>query len=240
MRPTVPFTHQTKQRYVYTTLRDRIIHCTLVPGQRLIIEEIATQLGVSPIPVREALQLLQSEGLIESTPHTGAIVAPISTTSVTETFAVLEGLELVSTRIAAERLSDSDHLRLNSLLERMDAVLAAPDLSLWGDLNTMFHQAIVEITALPLMIEMTARALIRWDRIRRYFAADVLAHRALQSQTEHHAIVNAMVARAFPDLESLVKRHNQSATAAYLRHIAARSDDVRITIGGHGQLTTGL
>ncbi|HSB62391.1 MAG TPA: GntR family transcriptional regulator [Vicinamibacteria bacterium] len=67
---------RTKQELVYRTLRDAIMICRLAPGERLVIDELARQLEVSAIPVREALQLLQSEGLVRSVPPVGATVAP--------------------------------------------------------------------------------------------------------------------------------------------------------------------
>lgn len=220
--PTAPAAPQTKQGYVYSSLREDILRCVLAPGQRLVIEEVAGRLGVSPIPVREALRLLQSEGLIETVPHVGAVVTPITPVSVVETFAVLEGLELVSTRLAAQRLAAHDHAALVARLDDMDAALKAGDIAAWGDANTAFHGAIVRLTGLPLLVEMTGRALGRWDRIRRFFAADVLAHRVPQSQAEHREIVAAMAAGDTAALETLVKRHNQSATEAYVRHMTTR------------------
>src|SRR5215813_15457812 len=100
--------HRTKQQFVYRTLRDAIIRCELVPGERLVIDDLAQRLGVSIIPVREALRLLQSEGLVVNVPHVGATVAPISHDSILEVFTVLEGLELVATRAAAERATPED------------------------------------------------------------------------------------------------------------------------------------
>ena len=87
--------HRTKGEFVYRTLRDAIVKCELPPGERLVIDDLARRLQVSSIPVREALQLLQSEGLVLMVPHVGATVAPISHESVTEVFTVMEGLESV-------------------------------------------------------------------------------------------------------------------------------------------------
>ena len=70
--------HRTKQEFVYETLREAIMRCELGPGRRLVIDELARQLEVSAIPVREALQLLQSEGLVTNVPHVGATVSPVS------------------------------------------------------------------------------------------------------------------------------------------------------------------
>jgi len=72
---------RTKQEYVYQALRGAILRGELAPGQRLVIDQIGRRLQVSAIPIREALQLLQSEGLVLSAPHVGSTVAPISTPS---------------------------------------------------------------------------------------------------------------------------------------------------------------
>ena len=100
--------HLTKQQFVYTTLRESIIRCELGPGTRLVIDDLARQFKVSIIPVREALRLLQSEGLVLSVAHVGATVAPIARASVVEVFTLLEGLEVVAARIAAERATAAD------------------------------------------------------------------------------------------------------------------------------------
>ena len=85
-------THLTKQQYAYETLRASILKSELAPGTRLVIDDLARRFEISIIPVREALRLLQSEGLVVSVAHVGATVAPISRESVTEVFTLLEGL----------------------------------------------------------------------------------------------------------------------------------------------------
>ena len=56
--------HRTKQEFAYQTLKDAILRCELRPDERLLIDDLARRLQVSPIPVREAIQMLQSEGLV--------------------------------------------------------------------------------------------------------------------------------------------------------------------------------
>ncbi len=92
---------QTKQELVYRALRERIMDGQLQPGQRLVIDDIASAYGVSPIPVREALHLLQAERLVDIKPHIGAAVAPISKDAINEVFALMECLELAALRLAA-------------------------------------------------------------------------------------------------------------------------------------------
>ncbi|MGH2411737.1 MAG: GntR family transcriptional regulator [Chloroflexota bacterium] len=114
---------RTKQMFVYRTLRDAILRCELPPGQRLVTDVIARQLSVSHIPVRQALQLLQAEGLVDNIANAGASVAPISRDSIVETFTVLEGLEIVSTRAAAERMTEEQEAKLAAIVVEMDEVL---------------------------------------------------------------------------------------------------------------------
>ena len=94
---------RTKQEFVYQTLRSAIMRCEIAPGERLVIDDLARRLEVSIIPVREALQLLQSEGLIANIPHVGATVAPVTRESILDVFTLLEGLGTVATRLVAER-----------------------------------------------------------------------------------------------------------------------------------------
>jgi DNA-binding GntR family transcriptional regulator len=211
--------HQTKQEFVYQTLRRALLACELQPGERLVIDDLARRLGVSIIPVREALQTLQAEGLVVNVPHVGAAVAPISRESIVDVFTVLEGLEVVATRIVAEQGSPAALQTLARVVEAMDAASAAQRFEDWGELNTHFHHEIGVATGLPLLQEMTDRMLGRWDRIRRYYYNGVLSHRVSDAQREHHAILSALQVRDFRRLEAEVQNHNRGALAAYISYL---------------------
>lgn len=221
------YSPQTKQQFVYQTLRDAIMKVELQPGQRLVIEDIAQQLGVSPIPVREALQLLQSERLVTNIPHVGAVVASVSHNSIAETFTVMEGLEIVGTRAATERASQDDLDQLNSLVAEMDRAIETGETENWGDLNTRFHLSIAAMTDMPLLQEMTQRAFGQWDRLRRFFFKGVLSHRAHESQEQHKQVVKAIEERDYAALEKLIREHNQSAMKAYMDYLNDNSSGER-------------
>jgi DNA-binding GntR family transcriptional regulator len=217
--------HRTKQEFVYQTLRNAIMRCDLRPGERLVIDDLARRLGVSIIPVREALQMLQSEALVAVVPHVGATVATISRESILDVFTVLEGLETVAARLAAERATPQDLEALAGLVAAMDRALADGQHAEWADLNTRFHLTIGAMTGLAMLEEMTARVLTCWDRVRRYFFKGVLVHRVDQAQQEHHAILAAIRAREVTTLEQLVRRHNQGALTSYLAYVNGQADD---------------
>jgi DNA-binding GntR family transcriptional regulator len=217
--------HRTKQEFVYRTIRTAILRCDLRPGERLVIEDLAQRLDVSTIPVREALQLLQSEGLVESVPHVGTTVTPLSRNSILDIFSIMEGLQIVAARVAAERATPEDFTTLETLMREMDEVVAGGRLEVWGDLNTQFHIAIATMTGLPMLQQMTVQAFDRWNQMRRYFFSNVLAVRAPQAQREHHAIVDAMRARAADRLSVLLSEHNRHALDDYLHHLDGRPAD---------------
>jgi DNA-binding GntR family transcriptional regulator len=211
--------HRTKQEFVYQTLRNAIMKCELSPGERLVIDDLARRLDVSAIPVREALQLLQSEGLVVSVPHVGATVGPISRESIFEVFTVMESLEIVATRGAAQRATAADLEGLAETVAAMDRALAAGRAEQWADLNTRFHLTISRLAGMPMLHEMTERVLDRWDRVRRYYFSGVLLHRVDQAQQEHHALLEAMKAVDVERLEEMVRQHNRGALASYTSYL---------------------
>ena len=220
-RPDVQF--RTKQEYVYQSLRGAIMRGELAPGQRLVIDEIGRQLQVSAIPIREALQLLQSEGLVQSAPHVGATVTPISEDEVHEVFAIMEGLETVGVREAARRLDDEGIAQLSGVVAEMDAAIAARDFERWAALNSDLHRAINDIARMPLLREMTDRVLARWERLRRHYFQGVLVPRVVQAQEEHHALLAALIRRDPDGAEQIVRGHNRAAQTAYADYL--RRDD---------------
>jgi DNA-binding GntR family transcriptional regulator len=211
--------YRTKQELVYQTLRSAIMRCDLRPGQRLVIDELARQLEVSAIPVREALHLLQSEGLVTSVPHVGATVSLISRESIDEVFAVLEGLEIVATRSATLRLTSADAATLEGITVAMDEAWKEGRNEEWADLNSRFHLAICRLSAMPMLQEMTERVLDHWDRVRRFYFSGVLVRRIEQAQEEHRALLRAMKAKDLVALERTVKQHNQGALLAYAEYL---------------------
>jgi DNA-binding GntR family transcriptional regulator len=215
--------YRTKQEFVYRTLRDSIMRCELAPGERLIIDDLARRLEVSAIPVREALQVLQSEGLVVNVPHVGATVAPISHDSILEVFTVMEGLEIVASRTAAQRATPMDLDGLDEILGLMDRALSAGLYEHWADLNTRFHLAITRLSDMPMLQEMMERVLDHWDRVRRYYFKGVLLHRALHAQEEHHEFLDAMRARDTVRLEETVRKHNLGALASYTAYIESEA-----------------
>jgi DNA-binding GntR family transcriptional regulator len=169
--------------------------------------------------------MLQSEALVVLVPHVGATVATISRDSIVDVFTMLEGLETVGTRLAAERATPEDQARLIMLVHEMEDMIKHERYEEWADLNTRFHLSIARIPGLAMLEEMTARVLTCWDRVRRYYFKDVLVYRLEQAQREHHEILAAITSCNLPALEALVRRHNQGALKSYIEYVNSNHPD---------------
>jgi DNA-binding GntR family transcriptional regulator len=209
---------RTKQQFAYQTLRDGIMRCEIAPGERIVIDEVARRLRVSIIPVREALHLLQSEGLVLNVPHVGATVAAITRESIVDVFTLLEGLGSVAMRLVTEKAAPGDLGLLESMVADMDDAVAEARHEEWASLNTRFHLTISELPGLPMLRETTARVLDRWLRVRRFYFSGVLIHRIEQAQREHREMLVAMRERDLERLGGLVHKHNRGALESYLSY----------------------
>ncbi len=209
--------HQTKRAIVYDALRSSIMRCELRPGQRLIIDDISRQLGVSQIPVREALQQLQTERLVVNVPHIGATVSSISPADVSEVFALMEGLESVAVEPAAARATPEFLVTLDRSVREMDEALEGGDGERWAALNSELHRLIAAQARMPLLLDMTQRTLDQWDRIRRYF--NIFSKRVGHAQTQHHQIAAAFREHDIDELRRLSRDHNRDALKAYVPEI---------------------
>jgi DNA-binding GntR family transcriptional regulator len=219
IKPLATTAHLTKQQYAYETLRASILKGDLAPGSRLVIDDLARRFAISIIPVREALRLLQSEGLVVSVAHVGATVAAISRESVAEVFTLLEGLEAVAARAAAARTTPAALDAIAAIVADMDAALAADRPHRWADLNTRFHLAISGLADMAMLQQMLRRAFDHWGRVRRFYFNGVLVHRAPRAQAEHHRMLQHLRARDGQSLEAVVREHNQAALAAYTAYL---------------------
>jgi DNA-binding GntR family transcriptional regulator len=210
---------RSKKELVSETLRQAILNGELLPGTRLVIDDLAKQLGVSPIPVREALQQLDADGYIVLEPYLGAKVAPIEAESVIEVFSLLETMEVVSSRTACQHMSEADFSALEMILLKMDSLINEPEL--WSQENRHFHSFICEKSGTRLIGSLMSKVLDHWDRLHRYFLKDVFARRLRQAQREHWEILKSLRTRDPARTETVVRQHAQAAMAAYQKHLLA-------------------
>ncbi|RPI35784.1 MAG: GntR family transcriptional regulator [Hyphomicrobiaceae bacterium] len=222
------FKPRTKEDYAYDVLRSAILSCELKPGDRLVLDALSHQLGISSIPMRAALQRLQSEGLVEITPHTGAVVSDLSPINIEEVSLVLERLELLGFELAMQAATNEDISALRAHIEKMDVILARGDADRWSDLNRELHHSVAALSKNKLLMEFTARALDSWIRLRRWYLPEVVLQLA-QAQDEHRQMVELLARRDLHAMGVLLYEHHERIRKMHRRAIVqpAPPDSVR-------------
>lgn len=207
-----------KNDQVYNYLHALIVSGELPPGARVKNDQIALRLGVSPIPVREALSRLEAEGFVTTEPHVGARVAELRVAEVAEVFELLTALELICARAACLRLSPADLVWTETLVGEMATYAYDPEE--WALRNKTLHLFIAERSDRKLAARLLRTTLDHWNRIRRHFVREVFIRRIPSAHAEHLQIVAAFKARDLEGLERVVREHNQIALRAYLEYLA--------------------
>jgi len=193
--------------YVHRTIRDAILDGKLEPGTTMSQVMLADELGVSRTPLREALRLLQHEGLIESEPNRRVRVSEVSVSDVEELYAIRIPLEVTALRLSMPRLTPEDIARLDGYLAEMAHFAAEEDYSRWHVPHRAFHQALTA-KAGP---RYQALQLQLFDHAERYRRIHVGRSFSDVTAGEHRAIVDA------------VKERDPDASAARLAQHLARS-----------------
>lgn len=206
---------QTKEEYAYQMIRLAILTCEFKPDEKLVIDHLGIQLGISQIPIRAAMQRLQAEGLVHIIPHSGAVVSSIRPEKVEEIFSLLEVLEQTAFRYAAEKITQVDLVSLQELVKKLDAAADQVDFKSWVGLNIQFHRQIAEISDMPLLLEFTHRILDEWQRLSNCYFQHLPPLRLLAAQAEHHEIVLALQTKDVKQLQEIAVSHNRKAGQAY-------------------------
>jgi DNA-binding GntR family transcriptional regulator len=173
-------------------LRARIFAHELAPGAWIDEQALALQYGISRTPMREALKVLASEGLVILKPRRGCYVAEISEQDLDEVFAVMAALESMVAEEATRRVATADFLRLKAIHDELEQQALANDIDRYFAANQNFHSALQEIAGnryLSQLIDDT-RKVIKLTRRDSLLAAG----RVIQSLEEHRGILAAIEA----------------------------------------------
>lgn len=198
---------QSKSVRSYELLKRRITDGTYGPGYRIVLDQVAGELGVSAIPVREALRMLQAEGYVEVTPNVGAHVSRFDATQYVHTMHVLAMLEGYATSITAPLLTAEDIAHARAINARIAE--AGPDFDprVFSELNYEFHFAIYQRCPDAHLRELIQ---VEWDRMAlvRRASFQLPQQRFRHSVAEHEAILDLIEAGGpAADIERLARDH---------------------------------
>lgn len=188
---------------VYDAIEQLIVDGVLSPGRHLVEDALAVELGVSRNPVRQALQRLSHEGLVQHETGRGAFVHLPSAKEVDDVFHLRILLESECARLAASRVTPGDLRSLKEILALGDAAVKKADAVQLLELNDRFHHVIIEAADNPVMAKFmqSLRRRIRW-----YFSS-VVVTRATGSWEQHAEIYSALKVRDGERCASIMADH---------------------------------
>jgi len=210
--------HQVRRQSLVDTVTERleaaIVAGELQPGHRISEQALATALGVSRGPLREAIRRLEGRRLLQRTPNIGVHVANISIDDLKQLLEVREALEGMACRLAATMMSDTEIEELRHLLDehsRQEGVQGGT--GYYQDpRDSDFHFRIVKGSRNKWLEEMLCEGL--YDLLRVYrFKSSTRAGRAMQALKEHQAIVSAIASRNADKAEAAMREHLRNARA---------------------------
>jgi len=216
---------------VFDTIQDAIVRGDLAPGARLVEPDLAQRYGVSRGPLREALQRLEAQRLVERVPHAGARVAGLSVERLIDLAHAREALEGMACRLATVRCSEAELDALEGLLEdhseREELKEGRGYFQREGDLD--FHFRIAQASGNALVTQLLCEELYHLTRMYRYKFSGYQG-RSRQALAEHRAIVAAMRERDADFAELLMRRHvaasRRNIEIAHRRSLASTSDPI--------------
>lgn len=212
-----PITRERANDAVHAALRQAILTSVLRPGERLNVSELADELNVSLTPVRNAIQLLAAEGLIDVRPRSGTFVASVRASDVVETFQIRRALECLAAELACAQITthELDHLR--DLLGVMrKPIRTEEDRAQHERDNAVFHLTILRAARNSRLIDAYDR-LNAHIQIARIHASDTdWKSRLKDERREHEEIVDAIAAHETERAIRAVRAHLDRACSSLL------------------------
>jgi DNA-binding GntR family transcriptional regulator len=197
---------KSKSQAVYELLRERILDSAYAPGQQLSIDGLARELGVSKIPIREAIKLLEAEHLVEVVLHVGARVASISLADAEHLYPIRHALTELATRLAVSRITDAELDHLDQIHAEMEEAQHAGAFRRVESLNRDLHQSIADATGNPPLAALHRDLMARCSRFRA--GVPLEPSRVVTMLREHSQIIDTLRARALDRCVEVSMQHS--------------------------------
>ena len=221
-----PVTRATLATQLEDALRVDIIEGVLTPGQRLRAADLTARYGVSATPLREALQRLAAQNLVEIDPRLGATVAHISRTDLRDIYWLRELLEGLALERSIERGDDAWERRVTEAWERFrqqgtkQRTGSAADALAWSSAHRAFHEALFAACDSPWLLRFIGTL---YDHSERYRMLAVRS-RLRDTLEEHSGIYKPAIARNAPEAVAWLRRHLATTVARLEQGIAVRPE----------------
>ena len=196
---------KSKVDVIYDFLLENIGHRKYKQGSKLVISQIAREVGTSEIPVREALRRLESEGYVEIRANQGAFVTERINEKILSVFQIRGVLEGFATRIAIDYMTQEAYNDLDILNRRLELCIQQGTHDLFGRYNMEFHQRIYAQIPQVELRDMITDLWRRWSITKSVFALAFYASQEVLD--EHYQIIEMMKNKQYEEVEALVRKH---------------------------------
>lgn len=213
---------KTAQEAVLAEIREQLLDGRLAPAESIRPDALGDELGVSAVPVREALRILEGEGHVHYRPHRGYVVAALDVNDLVEIYRIRELLETEAVRRAIPRLRSDTVVRLREIIHEMDEV--QDDVISLTAVNRRFHFTLFEAAEMPQLVRVLR---ILWDSSDRYRLRYLMSPENRQLVHDQHQ--RMMQAVADGDVETFIdesQKHRSHAIAALAEAFAVAEIEV--------------
>jgi len=201
----------------FEKIKEAIIKGHFKPGEKLVEQTLAQEMGVSRTPVREAIRRLEAEGFVVSIPRKGVVVSRADKEEIVQLYSIRAELEGLAARWAIENADEDDIRKLDEAISRMEETAASGDLDGVVQSNALFHDAIAQASKSRILCTLLKTL---QDNIQRFrFQSLHLPGRPEAALAEHKEIVAAIKEKKTEEADRLLKEHLQNARAAALAHM---------------------
>jgi DNA-binding GntR family transcriptional regulator len=221
----------TAQEAVLAELRRSILEGELAPGAQILQDRIAESLGVSRVPVREALKMLEGEGLVSYAPHRGYFVTELDAAELTEVYEIRALLEAEAVRRALPFMGEEDYERMQEAVADMEAAEERGEIVALTAANRRFHFAMIEPCGMPRLTRIIRQLWDSTDPYRSVYYGDERSRKLVH--TEHRAIFEAVRKHDADELVRCLDAHRDHAVDSLTNILDGRP-------AGAGQTPVGI
>ena len=202
---------------VFNTLREAILKGDLKPGERLMELQLAAKLGVSRTPIREAIRMLEQEGLAVTMPRKGAEVAKMTLKDMEDVLEIREALDELAVKIACDKISEKELQKLLEVKDQFENSTKTGDVKMIAEMDVKFHDVIFESTGNPKLVTLLNNLREQIYRYSVEYIKNPDNYPVLIA--EHNAIA-----------EGLKNRDKEAATLAMHKHVKNQAVAVKSVI----------
>ena len=199
---------------VFNTLREAILKGDLKPGERLMELQLASRLGVSRTPIREAIRMLEQEGLAVTVPRKGAEVAKMTEKDMEDVLQIRRALDELAVRLACDKMTERQLLELQQAARGFEDSTRSRDVKKVAQADVAFHDAIYKAADNPKLMNMLNNLREQMYRYRVEYLKDESAYPTLIA--EHQEIY-----------DGLVRRDRESVVQAMARHVVNQENEMK-------------